>query len=474
MPRTHALELPEVLSAVARYLSRDNLAVCVRVSRLWHQSFLSHLWSNLRLEQRWYCPPFETIAENRHYVKTLYMEVDLVGKNNPARPLHFPNLKELSVRLPISSKLMTMFLRPSLTRLELLNASALSTTRFWKAVLELDDLKEFRADFLECDYDSMNLFWSVCARVECLSLNTLQVFHTRDLTAMTFPRIRELTLNSSGPPDLNIMRRCPNLESLIWTPSDPKAWRKCLQYVVDGLWPNLSDLQLMSNGPSDADLERALLAMKKIMSLQLDGFGPRCLRAVRPHFKTLKRLVLHDCKDPDKTMAQEILTHCPMLEELRGLRIDAEKIAQGYPWVCSNLRSLRIPIDFEPGTNERLQPLVIAQLLRLTKLETLCLDCPPVIDGRCQYNQYNLLVVPFQEALDLRLGKGLEKLSSLQWLRQFYFRHTLQRMGKEEVKWMIENWKQLKVIKGSFNDDPNDTMNLETLIRAHRINIFAY
>jgi hypothetical protein len=56
-----------------------------------------------------------------------------------------------------------------------------------------------------------------------------------------------------------------------------------------------------------------------------------------------------------------------------------------------------------------------------------------------------------QETFDLRLCRGLGKLSTLRSLAVINFLDTDQKMGDEEVDWMIEHWTSLVEVNGTLN-----------------------
>jgi hypothetical protein len=66
-------------------------------------------------------------------------------------------------------------------------------------------------------------------------------------------------------------------------------------------------------------------------------------------------------------------------------------------------------------------------------------------------------------SLDLRLGKGLELLSSLRELKGIHFHGTKQWMGTEDVQWMLDHWFHLHWMGGVM--DIVDQNNNEALVK---------
>ena len=137
-------------------------------------------------------------------------------------------------------------------------------------------------------------------------------------------------------------------------------------------------------------------------------------------------------------MAQKVMSFCSLLTTLKGVTIDATDIVHGEPWVCLKLKVLQLEFRFDPSTIGHVQPLVLDQLSKLSRLEEL-----QVFSWQqCQ---------PEFEAFDLRLEHGIGKLSTLRLLRTFSFGIAKQEMREQEVDWILDHWKSLDRIKGTLN-----------------------
>ncbi|KAF9169093.1 hypothetical protein BGX21_009366 [Mortierella sp. AD011] len=76
LPRpVRALELPEILSLIGRYLSQRDALSCVLVSRTWHDSFQPVLWGHVETANE--IPP-EDIISHARYIRSLSL-ADLTG-----------------------------------------------------------------------------------------------------------------------------------------------------------------------------------------------------------------------------------------------------------------------------------------------------------------------------------------------------------------------------------------------------------
>jgi hypothetical protein len=127
------------------------------------------------------------------------------------------------------------------------------------------------------------------------------------------------------------------------------------------------------------------------------------------------------------------------LEILRVEDIYAKDIMERGPWVCQQLRELRIYFGF--GEMEQdLHQLVLKRLSTLVRLERLIIWRP------CSEHKHHA-------GLEFRLGYGLEHLASLRQLTYFYRNAEKSAVGMEELEWMMDNWKNLKSIRGQLNWD---------------------
>ncbi|KAF9992875.1 hypothetical protein BGZ65_011697, partial [Modicella reniformis] len=183
------------------------------------------------------------------------------------------------------------------------------------------------------------------------------------------------------------------------------------------------------------------------------------MELLQPHFPTLTELNLGNNKSMTSAMAQEILSSCSSLIKFRAPHIKATDIVEGHPWVCLRIRYLLAGIHFDPSTIEGLQPLVFDQLSKLTQLRVL-----DVIQGS---------KIISQKTMELRLERGLRKLSSLRLLLSISFINTDQMMNEQEIDWMLEHWKNLRKIHGVLNtNNPNINRALKHRLACSGIRVY--
>ncbi|KAK3810184.1 MAG: hypothetical protein J3Q66DRAFT_352325 [Benniella sp.] len=180
--------------------------------------------------------------------------------------------------------------------------------------------------------------------------------------------------------------------------------------------------------------------MRQVTALQAPhlSFKPRLMDLLRPHFSKLQTLDVHETVGFTSAMAQEVMSSCSFLTTFKGSPLMLPILSMENLRVCLKLRVLLLEFRFDPSTMGHVQPLVLDQLSKLSRLEEL-----QVFSRRqCQ---------PEFEAFDLRLEYGLGKLSTLRLLRTFSFGVSKQKMREQEVDWILDHWKSLDRIKGEIN-----------------------
>ncbi|KAF9204536.1 hypothetical protein BGZ49_005177 [Haplosporangium sp. Z 27] len=125
------------------------------------------------------------------------------------------------------------------------------------------------------------------------------------------------------------------------------------------------------------------------------------------------------------------------------------------PWACeSSLKDLRVRIgDISDGENEEAQHVqhqVYERLSRFTKLEKLWLGGNPhPYDDYDSGNGDEWGLYDFQhDGLVMSLRSALDKLKGLKELRVLSVSRMYTLIGMEEIKWMVEHWPKLRVIRG--------------------------
>jgi hypothetical protein len=234
-------------------------------------------------------------------------------------------------------------------------------------------------------------------------------------------------------------------------------------------WPHLHRFRLETHPIDTEEACKIMGGMQRITSLALSCppqvLQPETMDHLRPHFAhlTVLRWIWPRAIATSST-AQVILASCPCLVRFSGHWIKASTIAKGAPWVCLGLKTLMISPVFDPSTIQEIQPRVFEQIGCLEHLEVLRLwDPMPRDDFEPQL---------FQRTVDLRLTYGLGKLSTLRWLRYIAFNYSHQRMGEQEMDWILEHWTGLEMVRGRL-DGLDDVVGngLSQRLRDHGIDV---
>ncbi|KAF9936212.1 hypothetical protein BGZ65_002667, partial [Modicella reniformis] len=331
----------------------------------------------------------------------------------------------------------------SVTRLSLL-ASNLNPV-FWSAlsgVRHLKDLSLWHLDLRRSDFDT---FWQLCTHLERLEMSYPKLTDPGNMLSMEFPSIKEFKLRYVDYEVeiffLKFMQRCPSLTSL-WVVDDMgtlEFFSLFSELVAAKTWPHLHSITIASYRITGDNLLKIIGSMQQITALDIDCdepnfFASSFMELLRPHFSNIRVLHLRTNVHTTIPIAQEILTSCPLLEQLTAPPIDASVVAEGNPWVCMRLQELRLMVVYKGLTLAHLQPLVFDQLARLILLEV-----------------WWTYAHRRDKVLDLTLENGLGKLSTLRSLRYINFKNSSQEMGQQEIDWIFEHWTNLERVVGALN-----------------------
>ncbi|KAF9935942.1 hypothetical protein BGZ65_002858, partial [Modicella reniformis] len=372
MQSTHPLEIPEIVSYVTLYVRKRDLTVCALVSKTWYQAFNPFIWHDISWN---YGRPFLPEAIHRHtqLVKT-FKANHRIDERKELLDLRFPNL--VSLDLPINRLEEDMkewvHAHSSLTYLRL-NASDLNPV-FWNTLLGYRHLKSLRVWHLDLRRKDVDTFWELCSHLERLELFYPKITHPTNTLSMEFPSIKEFKLwyhsVEVGVFFLTVMQRCPSLTSFwvdginnlefISSFSDLVAARTCL---------HLHSITIKRSKIASDSLSKIIGSMQQITALDIsyepDNFVSNFMELLRPHFSNIRVLHLRPFIGTICPMAQEILSSCPLLEQLTAPPIDASVVTEGKPWVCTRLQELELTFVYKDSTLPGLQPLVFDQLAKL-------------------------------------------------------------------------------------------------------------
>ncbi|KAG0006149.1 hypothetical protein BGZ65_009177 [Modicella reniformis] len=220
-----ALDIPEVLMAVAQFLRRGELAQCLCVCKSWRSALLFSLWKNMTIGVGYNrtpapSPSIESLQLHGHLIHTLMIEDRYPGRF----ALNYPKIRTLRLYLthtqiqgtPIGTASVAPPPPPPpppTTPSSSSSSSSPSTHEidmargFWQAVVELPHLKELTVtdtDMIECPEE----FSRTCAKVERLRLFRSHI-----------PRTSITAIVDHGLPLIRELRTLPKLGGfgLVWT-----------------------------------------------------------------------------------------------------------------------------------------------------------------------------------------------------------------------------------------------------------------
>ncbi|KAI8348142.1 hypothetical protein B0O80DRAFT_187538 [Mortierella sp. GBAus27b] len=475
MPSPHPLELNEVLSQVARYIPLNNLPACALVSRTWYQAFNFAIWRTIGLNRERPDLPF-AIQSHYHLVRKLHIQFVPIENHSTLR---CPNLDTLDVCGSTQAQAYAALIlnHPNITRLSI--RCLFASSPLWSTLHGFRHLKDLTVDEVVIPEEDTDSFWQLCTRLDRLHMINQGSILRGNLSTNTFHHMKELVISGPTRNDipvlLEFMQRCPHLRSLEWM---AERWvhrqfaPKFAQAVVNGTWPDLQSLYMKPIGITREGLAKIIKGMQRIIALDVpyfqDSLPPNPLELLRPHFPHVRVLNLLSVASTVSPVAQEILSTCPSLEQLAVPAINANIVVEGKPWVCFGLRALNMGFLFDPTTIHVVQPAVFNRLSKLKRLRYLRLGGYLRMGGPGWQDEP--IQPRFQESIDLRLKNGLASLSTLRSLEIFNFYDTEQRMGEQEIEWIVQHWRSLNYALGVLNTmDPDTDQALRMQLRNHGI-----
>ncbi|KAF9940903.1 hypothetical protein BGZ65_005811 [Modicella reniformis] len=401
------------------------------------------------------------------------------------------------------------------------------TEGLWSALVQCSELEQLLLKNLTVPNECNSSFFKVCENVSSLSLISVKIPSVPNKAIDISEGIRTIDIENNangnddtgnftlqgprtitivGPPYLQLMtlrthqidpkmvRACIHLESMTWRQHAEMGTG--LESIPDwddapfcndlsaNPWPfsRLVSLDLSWTMVHDEALARVLSQLHKLKTLRAirTGFGRASLHQLFAERWTssgesadrlcdsIETLVVDMCTNLTGAMIQTILSSCRNLVVFSADKISIEDIARGKEWICTELQELRFFLsaevhssyqDSSPMTeNLRMQRAAFAQLGQLTRLRILYLT----YIRRSERTR--------MKTLHLRVESGLELLTGLKYLRELYFQgDDSQKLGVEEAAWMVENWPQLRKLRGSVNEDLRVLEQMKSVLFARQI-----
>ncbi|KAF9388635.1 hypothetical protein CPB97_000745 [Podila verticillata] len=425
------LNIAEIRLQVSSYLNPVAVASCALVSRSWHHTFTPRLWESISLCGR---SVHQVSSDNhpifeQHVHLIRHLRMNIFSINSLALPfaLHCRHLTSLTLSIAGDEVTSPSVIQERWVQFGLLlshnpglqsfDVSSLpmgpAHIELWQGLANcpaLTSLSCRNIDMTSSTQEACQLFAQICARLDSLAWlqgNSSSIV-TLDptLLGLTFPRLRSLRLEGTGPIECEILwRSCtPILESLQWASKGrgfhaPAASQNTM---IGGLLLHLSshdtasssdklgslqslDIQYL-HAMSDQHIATLLLMIKrplKRLTCRGTQFGGRAFRQlfgwhvaaypiaqyalpstsvtmdatadtfVHGHqLLTLQELDLTACQAVTSAMVQHVLMSCSGLVHICAHQLSAldvyeaqKQLKQGGPtWACRGLRRFGVRI----------------------------------------------------------------------------------------------------------------------------------
>ncbi|KAF9923937.1 hypothetical protein FBU30_006007 [Linnemannia zychae] len=500
-------DLPEIRTLIGSFLDHGDRITCSLINKAWHETMVSLLWEKITLVNTSGDPnqpsqaisiPVDVLQKNADLVKSLTIQSELC---EDYYDIHFPILQTVSfwpkrqkpyINEPSLeafeglAKIIKKNASISQLKLGLSKGRQLAPDKLWQSMAQAPNLVLLEALRMRIRHSTMPLFWEATKNLKALIVNfetALRFTNANDGTGgpYTFTRLRRLSLqvsqaaHISEDDQIQLMNKCPQLETLDWFPGRPFPPGKFLDCFRDEKWPNLEGLTMAQMDEyDDADIKFILESMHKkisILGVPGSGFGPRSFEVLRPHlFSGIIELDLSFCSSVTSAMIVDVLVSSKKLRKFAAGCVSAKDIVNSPPWRCGSLRELWIYFDINDDSNNDMSvmtstisdtnPTLIAENATLATEQTSVSRREQIqrqilerIAGLEMLQSFSFSD-PMHEvpllSLDLKLGKGLELLSTLQELKGIHFHGTKQWMRTEDVQWMLDHWPHFHWMGGIF------------------------
>ncbi|KAF9205365.1 hypothetical protein BGZ49_004128 [Haplosporangium sp. Z 27] len=457
----NALNIPEIRSKIGHYLDRDDCFNCSLVCKDWNQTFMSILFSTIRVSSSSY-PLAEALQRNGDHVRS-FEWLDRHFSYSYYQEFVFPGLKSLSITIDYSKIVLTDLFTAMILECQQITSLALSigvmheNSVFWKAVSDLPHLEEITILFFapfQIPYTSPNLkrnlqgLWNACSQVKTLNLGHLTLVEN-DVGALedqSFPHLRHLIISDCFTEaifQVALIIRCPNLEKLEWNATSffgtqiADDVQDICKHFEEGNVHNLKSLNFEDSNLEERSFAEILQSLNGIglqeFNVSDTHFGDYACESLQPFFSTLRILDFTGCYTMRSYSAIEILVSCPKLEDAKFNEIHAQDLDPTQSWSCrKTLRSFAATfiLDAQPdyqGAVKDKQELFESIFLSLQQLHELRhLGFRYYFDG---YDQANI-----------RLSKGFEKMMGLGKLGSITISCPVTSYRPAELYWLIDNW----------------------------------
>jgi len=502
---THALDLPEVKSHIAQFLTPYDLTVCSRVSQDWNQACLPFLWQKLKVTRPSHRSSRDSgvhgvvdkasVRRHSHHLRILRPRHHSPFGNMLAQPstvdvrdVYFQNLEDLTWRaLPHDQAIFIQCHRLTLVRLDLSCQGMQSepaqreSEELWRVLAACPKLKSLKIASVCVSHTTWPVCWSLWSRLTYLGLvrvdfsalltagasdkpeNTLQKQPASiqewlsQANACHQPlRIKTLDINHHHEmrrleDELAFLRYCPDLKTLIWC-VDGKKYTPELsaQHLTEQTRHCTKLVDVTIRDGSQSNIVVPFLETKVGLPLQglcLSFFGQAAWDLVRTKYATsLRSIDLWNAAIPDG-LANDMLCNLPSLVSASVNFFKDQDFTNDFrPWVCLGLKRLVMGV-FVEGDPLQVHHLIMRRLGTLTSLNYLKVSS----GGR--------------NPLLFRLRSGLGHLATLRKLQELQFHNSPQSLQEDDARWMLNNWPWFDFVMGELTRDRTTYSSLKRILK---------
>ncbi|KAF9276356.1 hypothetical protein BGZ68_010076 [Mortierella alpina] len=391
------------------------------------------------------------------YLSAPYHRLDALELKNTAR---------MGIALQNESDLQQLLLRivctnSALNTLSLNRYGQYTTREFWKACLErLGELQSVNVLDVHIDDDAFSWFWATLARAERISVTS----SSWEVDTNSKSPINEVVSRWPDPAlrlaaqqveicDLSfesvlqqwqVLVQCSEARAIRWRCFNIGVPALSLRHILSPeIWPQLQRLDLGTSGISDESISLLLDTVNPLLHLSAYDtcFGKLATQSLLlRHITALQYLYLSGCTEMTSPDIQRILTSGNQLETFKAFRLHVEVLEypDSKPWVCTELKSLKLYFDIQLRDAHTAHRLVFEQLARLPHMQ--------VFDISRAHNDLTWT------SLRLRLDFGLNLIAGWKNLVELQVTQVLQDLETEDAEWMAKHW-CLTRMEGSLNSN---------------------
>ncbi|ORY95980.1 hypothetical protein BCR41DRAFT_365071 [Lobosporangium transversale] len=392
--KLNPLEIPELISLVGGYLSRNDLCSCIRVSKLFHDTLIKYVWRRItvgcrRQSQSCY-PTKKALKSHKKYIEELVFYYRFPDRFMSLQGCDRLRSIEYSYESLSSQSQILNLIKSHSSTIVKLKVDCSSLREIWRTLLGCAHLEDLAISTTYISGDEVDLFFQVFKKLKRLDMERVYINHlpsdflNNDTEKFIFPnantlRLIDVVIFSRPHPHTSssclgmLTRGLPALHSYDseWDAQTVHDFCKTVFLQRPYTASSISDLCLRVK-IKDEDMAAILRQITVLRRLDIPfcDFGPLSIRELLAdeqeitedgHIVRKKRgqrlcdsVEILELRHSEKIdgVVQTILSNCPRLKRLRGYSVAVTEIADGAEWVCTGLTDMkvRLVVDVDQKT----------------------------------------------------------------------------------------------------------------------------